>query len=72
MTEPPRLCPFSFPFHVKQSSPVQIAPNQSAVSIQVGFPCIGNKCQWYDWARAQCVVHAIRDMIAEIKRNERD
>jgi len=54
--QPPKLCPLSFGFSIKQQAPNVIDPKKVDVRIQVGFPCLKERCIAYEEERKWCPV----------------
>ena len=55
MPEPSKLCPLSFGFSIKQQIPSILQPNKVDLKIQVGFPCLKEKCSWWSLKIEACV-----------------
>lgn len=58
-----KLCPFSFAFNLKQQMPNMIDPRKIDARIQIGFPCIKEKCSWYSDFIKDCVIYEIKDIL---------
>ncbi len=56
MDQPPKLCPLSFGFSLKQQQPSFIDPKKVDVKIQVGLPCLKEKCLAYEKADNYCSI----------------
>lgn len=56
---PPKLCPLSFGFSLKQQIPSMIDPKKVDMRIQVGFSCLKEKCELYSIKIEACVIWQI-------------
>ena len=61
------LCPFSFAFSIKNVSPPLVSLNQPGkIKISIGFPCVKEKCAWWDNTIHQCRILTIQMLLEEI------
>jgi len=61
-----KTCPFSFVFQIKKVSPVRIARDDGHTEIKIGFPCIGQKCTFWDDSQNQCILWTIKSLLKTI------
>jgi len=61
-----KICPLSFSFVVKGASPQLISPQLAKLQIRIGFPCIGEKCVWWDNNAKQCRLITIQMLLEDL------
>jgi hypothetical protein len=64
--EAPKLCPLSFGFSIKQQAPSLIDTRRVDVRIQIGIPCIKEKCNWWSLKIGACVIWLITSTLIEL------
>jgi len=63
-----QICPFSFAFSIRKVSPIKPAQGLTPVEINIGFPCIGRKCIFWDGTAQQCTILSIRHLLEELAK----
>ena len=66
MPEPLKLCPLSFGFSIKQQIPSILQLNKVDLKIQVGFPCLKEKCSWWSLKIEACVIWLIASTLIDL------
>ena len=61
-----KICPLSFGFVVRGAVPQMIASQAAKIPVKIGFPCIGEKCAWWDNTAKQCRLITIQMLLEEI------
>ena len=70
MSEPPKLCPFSLGFSIKQQMPNIIDTKRVDVRIQVGIPCLKEKCSLWSLKIEGCVIWLIASTLIALTESK--